>query len=80
MLQMYNSKCFRSLIGILQALYIDVAKVDQDATHVVMVVHVCFKCISVRRVKGLLGLSLLGLISHLLRGQVRHLLYIRRED
>jgi hypothetical protein len=36
--------------------------------------------ITVRRVKGLLGLSPLGLISRLLRGQVRPLLYIRRED
>jgi hypothetical protein len=34
--------------------------------------------VSVRRVKGLLGLSPLGLISRLLRGQVRPLLYIRR--
>jgi hypothetical protein len=34
----------------------------------------------VRRVKGLLSLSPLGLISRLLRGQVRPLLYIMRED
>jgi hypothetical protein len=33
---------------------------------------------SVRRVKGLLGLNPLGLISRLLRGQVRPLLYIMR--
>jgi hypothetical protein len=25
-------------------LYIDVAKVDRDITHVVMVIHICFKC------------------------------------
>jgi hypothetical protein len=41
--------------------------------------HVQVGC-SVRRVNGLLGLSPLGLISRLLRGQVRHLLYIRRGD
>ena len=46
MLQMYNSKCFRSLRGMLQALHIDVAKVDQDVAHVVIAIHVCFKCIS----------------------------------
>jgi hypothetical protein len=46
MSQMYNSKRFRSLRGMLQALYIDVVKVDRDATHVVMDIHVCFKCIS----------------------------------
>jgi hypothetical protein len=46
MLQMYNSKCFRSLRGMLQALYIDVARVDRDVAHVVMVIHVCFKYIS----------------------------------
>jgi molecular chaperone GrpE (heat shock protein) len=34
----------------------------------------------VRRVKSLLGLSPLGLINRLLRGQVRPLLYIRKED
>jgi hypothetical protein len=39
--------------------------------------HVQVGC-SVRRVKGLLGLSLLELISRLLRGQVRPLLYIKR--
>jgi hypothetical protein len=41
--------------------------------------HVQVGC-SVRRVKGLLGLSPLGLISRLLRGQVRLFLYIRRGD
>jgi hypothetical protein len=41
--------------------------------------HVQVGC-SVRRVKGLLGLSPLGLISRLLRGQVRPLPYIRRGD
>ena len=40
--------------------------------------HVQVGC-SVRGVKGLLGLSPLGLISRLLRGQVRHL-YIMRGD
>jgi hypothetical protein len=35
---------------------------------------------TVRRVKGLLGLSPLGLTSRLLRGQVRPLPYIRRGD
>jgi hypothetical protein len=30
--------------------------------------------------RAYLGLNPLGLISHLLRGQVRHLLYIRRGD
>jgi hypothetical protein len=28
----------------LQVLYIDVAKVDRDVVHVVMAIHVCFKC------------------------------------
>jgi hypothetical protein len=28
----------------LQVLYIDVAKVDRDVAHVVMAIHVCFKC------------------------------------
>jgi hypothetical protein len=28
----------------LQVLYIDVAKIDQDVAHVVMAIHVCFKC------------------------------------
>jgi hypothetical protein len=28
----------------LQMLYIDVAKVDRDVTHVVMAIHICFKC------------------------------------
>jgi hypothetical protein len=46
MLQMYNPKCFRSSIGMLQALYIDVTKVDRDAGHVLMAIHLCFKCIS----------------------------------
>jgi hypothetical protein len=41
--------------------------------------HVQVGC-SVRRVNGLLGLSPLGLISRLLRVQVRPLLYIRRGD
>jgi hypothetical protein len=26
-------------------LYIDVAKVDQDVAHVIMAIHVCFKCL-----------------------------------
>ena len=25
-------------------LYIDVAKVDRDVAHVVMAIHICFKC------------------------------------
>jgi hypothetical protein len=41
--------------------------------------HVQVGC-SVRRVNGLLGLSPLGLIYPLLRGQVRSLLYIMRGD
>ena len=28
----------------MQVLYIDVAKVDRDVAHVVMAIHVCFKC------------------------------------
>jgi hypothetical protein len=39
-------KCFR---GMLQLLYIDVAKVDRNVAHVVMDIHVCssvcFKCL-----------------------------------
>ena len=35
--------CFKCFRGMLQVLYIDVAKVDQDAAHVVMAIHVCFK-------------------------------------
>ena len=46
MLQIYNSKCFRSLRGMLQALYIDVVKLDWDVAHVVKAINVCFKCIS----------------------------------
>jgi hypothetical protein len=41
--------------------------------------HVQVGC-SVRRVKGVLSLSPLGLISRSLRGQVRPLLYIMRGD
>jgi hypothetical protein len=41
MLQEYFFKCFK---GTLQVLYIDVAKVDRDIAHVVMDIHVCFKC------------------------------------
>jgi hypothetical protein len=37
-------KCFRYFRGMLQVLYIDVVKVDRDAAHVVMDIHVCFKC------------------------------------
>jgi hypothetical protein len=43
--KMYNSKCFRCLRGMFQALYIDVAKVDWDVADVVMAIHICFKCI-----------------------------------
>ena len=28
----------------LQVLYIDIAKIDGDVAHVVMAIHVCFKC------------------------------------
>jgi hypothetical protein len=34
-------KCFR---GMLQVLYIDIAKVDRDVAYIVMAIHVCFKC------------------------------------
>jgi hypothetical protein len=44
--KMYNSKCFICLRGMLQALYIDVTKVDWDVADVVMAIHICFKCIS----------------------------------
>jgi hypothetical protein len=37
--------CLRSSGGMLQVLYIDVGKIDQDVTYVVMAMHVCFKCI-----------------------------------
>jgi len=37
-------KCFRCFRGMLQVLYIDVVKVDRDAVHVVMAIHVSFKC------------------------------------
>ena len=47
------SQVFQTLVSsvssvffcILQVLYIDVAKVDRDVAHIVMVIHVCFKCI-----------------------------------
>jgi hypothetical protein len=29
----------------LQLLYIDVAKLDRDVAHVVVTIHICFKCI-----------------------------------
>ena len=37
-------KCFNCFQGMLQVLYIDVAKVDRDIAHFVMAIHVCFKC------------------------------------
>ena len=37
-------KYFRYFRSMLQVLYIDIAKVDWDVAHVVMVIHVCFKC------------------------------------
>jgi hypothetical protein len=37
-------KSMFQVFGMLQVLYIDVAKVDRDVTHVVMTIHVCFKC------------------------------------
>jgi hypothetical protein len=37
-------KCLRCFRGMLQVLYIDVAKVDRDIAHVLMAIHVCFKC------------------------------------
>ena len=36
--------CFKCFRGMLQALYINVAKVDRDVAHVVMAIHVSFKC------------------------------------
>jgi hypothetical protein len=38
-------KCFNCFEGMLQVLYIDITKVDVDVAHVVMAIHVCFKCI-----------------------------------
>lgn len=35
--------CFRYFKGILQVLYMDVAKLDRDFAYVVMAVHVCCK-------------------------------------
>jgi hypothetical protein len=35
-------KCFKSFIGMLQVLYIDVANIDRDVAHVIMAIHVCF--------------------------------------
>jgi hypothetical protein len=37
-------KCFRCFKVILQVLYIDVAKVDRDVAHVIIAIHVWFKC------------------------------------
>jgi hypothetical protein len=36
--------CFKCFRGMLQVLYIDVPKVDQDVAHDVMAIHICFKC------------------------------------
>ena len=37
--------CFRCFRGMLQAFYIDVAKVDQDVAYFAMVVHIYYKCL-----------------------------------
>jgi hypothetical protein len=37
---------FKCFIGMLQVFHTDVAKVDRDVVYVVMVVHVCCKCLS----------------------------------
>jgi hypothetical protein len=42
-----ENSCCKSMFqvfGMLQVLYIDVAKVDRDVAHVVMAIYVCFKC------------------------------------
>jgi hypothetical protein len=36
-------KCFKCFRGMLQVFYTDIAKVDRDVAHVVMVIHVCCK-------------------------------------
>jgi hypothetical protein len=38
------SLCFKCFKGMLQAFYIDVAKVDLDVAHVAIAIHICFKC------------------------------------
>jgi hypothetical protein len=43
-------KCFRCFRGMLQVFHIGVAKVDRDVAHVVMTMHVCFKCMFRRRI------------------------------
>jgi hypothetical protein len=35
---------FQMFQSMLQVLYIDVAKVDWDVAHVLMAIHVCFRC------------------------------------
>ena len=37
-------KCFRCFRGMLQVLHINVAKVNRDVAHVIMAIHVYFKC------------------------------------
>jgi hypothetical protein len=37
-------KCFRYFKGMLQMFHMDVAKVNRDIAHVIMVVYLCFKC------------------------------------
>jgi hypothetical protein len=43
MLQEYVSSVLGVPEGMLQVLYIDVAKVHRDVAHIVMAIHVCFK-------------------------------------
>ena len=44
MLQVYVSNVSDVSEVCCKCLYIDVAKVDRDVAHVVMAIHVCFKC------------------------------------
>ena len=37
-------KSMFQVFGMVQVLYIDVAKVGRDVAHIVMAIHVCFKC------------------------------------
>jgi hypothetical protein len=38
------SVCFRCFRDMLQVFYIDVAKLNQNVTHVTMTIHICLKC------------------------------------
>jgi hypothetical protein len=38
-------KCFRSFVGMFQVFHADVTKVDRNVAYVVMVIHVCCKCV-----------------------------------